>query len=76
MKYVASRLRREFGAPIAFQDRPCDPSTAAEKGLSASYLECSAYEDKNFTAKRSEQESSVQAVPMLVEGASQTEWYC
>nr|XP_039270172.1 dynein intermediate chain 3, axonemal-like [Styela clava] len=74
LKFIASRVRREFGAFCEFQDRDVDPATALEQGLSASYMGIASYEDKNFSSKRLEQDSSVQAVPERVEGSSQTVW--
>uniref|UniRef100_H2Y8V0 WD repeat domain 63 n=1 Tax=Ciona savignyi TaxID=51511 RepID=H2Y8V0_CIOSA len=69
----ASRVRREFGAPITFDDRDAD-STSAEQGLSASCLACPTYADQNFTIKKQELDFGVQAVPETTDGASQTDW--
>jgi len=54
-------------------DRDTDPASAAQ-GLSASYLSCPAYADKNFSIKRQELDFAVQAVPELVDGFCQTDW--
>nr|CAB3267719.1 WD repeat-containing protein 63 [Phallusia mammillata] len=73
IKVRASRVRREFGAPFKFKDRDADPAST-DQGLSASYLSCNSYSDKNYTLKKAELDNAVQAVPELVDGSSQTDW--
>nr|XP_014342639.1 PREDICTED: WD repeat-containing protein 63 isoform X2 [Latimeria chalumnae] len=67
IKYMFSRVRKEFGAPINFTDR----NASLEKD---SYLECPSYEDKSFNIKQMEKDIAVQVVPLLQEACTQTKW--
>ncbi|XP_078488528.1 dynein axonemal intermediate chain 3 [Ciona intestinalis] len=73
IRFRASRVRKEFGAAITFEDRDADTS-AAEQGLAASCLACPSYADTNFTIKKAELDNAVQAVPEMTDGSSQTDW--
>ncbi len=48
------RLRREFGAPVYFEDRN------VEDHVKQAYLECTAFEDKTFDLKRLELDKGIQ----------------
>ncbi|XP_071292466.1 dynein axonemal intermediate chain 3 isoform X1 [Agelaius tricolor] len=67
IKYKISRVRRQFGAPIAFTDK----NAADDK---ESYAECTAYEDNTFSIKMLERDVGVQMVPKLREASTQTKW--
>ena len=71
--FRASRVRREFGAPVTFTDRDAD-ITATDQGLSASYLVCQPYSEGNFNIKKLEMDRAVQAVAEITDGSSQTQW--
>ena len=61
------RVRREFGAPVAFTDRNADD-------VKDGFIECSSYEDKSYSVKKMEMDNSIQAVPTFTESGTQTEW--
>ncbi|XP_033096889.1 WD repeat-containing protein 63-like [Anneissia japonica] len=67
ISFTLRRIRREFGAPIKFSDRGPDD---AKDG----YIECTPYEDKNFSVKKIELDKSVQAIGETTDSGSQTEW--
>ena len=50
---VFTRLRREFGAPIKFEDRKIDKTKEP-------YKECASFEDPSFVLKRNEMDTHVQ----------------
>ncbi|XP_006898441.1 PREDICTED: WD repeat-containing protein 63 [Elephantulus edwardii] len=65
--YMISRKRREFGAPIKFSDY--DASSVKD-----TYIECTAYQDKNFTVKQLEKDVALLAVPKVSDISTQTKW--
>ncbi|NXI64177.1 WDR63 protein, partial [Anseranas semipalmata] len=67
IKYMFSRVRRKFGAPIRFTDK----NASHVKG---SYVECTSYEDKSFSIKLLEKDVGVQMVPKVREASTQTKW--
>ncbi|XP_067892433.1 dynein axonemal intermediate chain 3 isoform X2 [Heterodontus francisci] len=67
MKFMISRIRREFGAPVSFEDRN-------DFETKDSYVECASYQDKNFSIKKLERDIGIQAVSKLEENSTQTEW--
>ena len=56
VKMVFTRLRREFGAPIKFEDRKIDKTREP-------YKECASFEDPSFVLKRNEMDTHVQVIP-------------
>ncbi|KAM4655172.1 dynein axonemal intermediate chain 3 isoform 6-T12 [Amazona ochrocephala] len=67
IKYMISRVRRKFGAPITFTD-----SNASD--VKDSYVECTSYQDKTFSIKMLEKDVGVQMVPKVKESSTQTKW--
>ncbi|NWU61673.1 WDR63 protein, partial [Pterocles burchelli] len=67
IKYMVSRVRRKFGAPITFTDRNASQ-------LNDSYTEFTSYEDKTFSIKMLEKDVGVQMVPKVREASTQTKW--
>ncbi|XP_078075353.1 dynein axonemal intermediate chain 3 [Mustelus asterias] len=67
VKFMISRIRREFGAPVKFDDRN-------DLETKDSYMECMSYQDKNFSIKKLERDIGVQAVSILEENSTQTLW--
>ncbi|XP_071606663.1 dynein axonemal intermediate chain 3 isoform X1 [Heliangelus exortis] len=67
VKYMISRVRRKFGAPITFSD------TNASH-VKENYIECTSYQDKTFSNKILEKDMSVQMVPKVREACTQTKW--
>ncbi|XP_029489077.1 dynein axonemal intermediate chain 3 isoform X1 [Oncorhynchus nerka] len=67
LKYRISRVRREFGAPIFFSDR-----NAME--TKDGFIECTPYQDKNFSLKQMERHTGVQTIPNLKNSSTQTQW--
>ncbi|NXD90110.1 WDR63 protein, partial [Chaetorhynchus papuensis] len=67
IKYKISRVRRKFGAPIAFTDK----NASDDKD---SYAECTSYEDSTFSIKMIERDVGVQTVPKVRETSTQTKW--
>ncbi|CAB1323949.1 unnamed protein product [Coregonus sp. 'balchen'] len=67
LKYRISRVRREFGAPIFFSERN---ATETKDG----FIECTPYQDKNFSLKQMERHTGVQAIPNLKSSSTQTQW--
>lgn len=68
LQYTFSRERRKFGLPVRFSDHS---AADAQSGL----IDCVSYEDSNFSVKRVQQDSSVQAIPKLRSSSAQTQWY-
>uniref|UniRef100_A0A8C8GWV6 WD repeat domain 63 n=1 Tax=Oncorhynchus tshawytscha TaxID=74940 RepID=A0A8C8GWV6_ONCTS len=66
-RYRISRVRREFGAPIFFSDR-----NAME--TKDGFIECTPYQDKNFSLKQMERHTGVQTIPNLKSSSTQTQW--
>ncbi|NXC47350.1 WDR63 protein, partial [Penelope pileata] len=67
IKYMFSRARREFGAPISFTDKNASH-------VKDSYVECTSYQDKTFSIKVLEKDVGVQMVPKVTEAGTQTKW--
>ncbi|GAB0193019.1 dynein intermediate chain 3, axonemal [Grus japonensis] len=67
IKYMISRVRRKFGAPITFTDKNASY-------VKDSYVECTSYQDKNFSIKMLEKDVGVQMVPKVREASTQTKW--
>ncbi|NXT21528.1 WDR63 protein, partial [Syrrhaptes paradoxus] len=67
IKYMISRVRRKFGAPITFTDKNASH-------VKDSYTECTSYEDKTFSIKMLEKDVGVQMVPKVREASIQTKW--
>ncbi|XP_027507619.1 WD repeat-containing protein 63 isoform X1 [Corapipo altera] len=67
IKFKISRVRRKFGAPIAFTDKNASYETDG-------YIECTSYEDKTFSIKMLEKDVGVQIVPKVREASTQTKW--
>uniref|UniRef100_A0A672UA70 Dynein axonemal intermediate chain 3 n=1 Tax=Strigops habroptila TaxID=2489341 RepID=A0A672UA70_STRHB len=67
IKYMISRVRRKFGAPITFTD-----NNASD--VKDSYVECTSYQDKTFSIKMLEKDVGVQMVPKVKESGTQTKW--
>ncbi|NXJ89202.1 WDR63 protein, partial [Corythaixoides concolor] len=67
IKYMISRVRRKFGAPITFTDKNASH-------VKDSYIECTPYQDKTFSIKMLEKDVGVQMVPKVREASTQTKW--
>ncbi|XP_035189583.1 WD repeat-containing protein 63 isoform X2 [Oxyura jamaicensis] len=67
IRYMFSRARRKFGAPITFTDRNASH-------VKDSYAECTSYQDKTFSIKVLERDVGVQMVPKVKEASTQTKW--
>ncbi|KAF1468926.1 WD repeat-containing protein 63, partial [Eudyptula minor novaehollandiae] len=67
IKYMISRVRRKFGAPITFTDKNASH-------VKDSYVECTSYQDKTFSIKMLEKDVGVQIVPKVREASTQTKW--
>ncbi|XP_072918615.1 dynein axonemal intermediate chain 3 [Hemitrygon akajei] len=67
MKFMVSRIRRQFGAPVTLSDWNV---ADAKDG----YVECASYQDKNFSIRKLERDIGIQAVPKLWESSTQTKW--
>nr|XP_012603065.1 WD repeat-containing protein 63 isoform X2 [Microcebus murinus] len=67
IRYMISRKRSRFGAPIKFSDQNASYVKDA-------YIECTAYPDKNFTLKQLEKDISMQVVPEIKDMSTQTKW--
>ncbi|NXY50316.1 WDR63 protein, partial [Ceuthmochares aereus] len=67
IKYMISRVRRMFGAPITFSDK-----NASE--VKDSYVECTSYQDKAFSIPVLEKDVGIQMVPKVREAGTQTNW--
>ncbi|XP_062049407.1 dynein axonemal intermediate chain 3 [Lepus europaeus] len=65
--YMISRKRRGFGAPITFSDQNAS-------SVKDSYIECTAYPDKNFTLTQLEKDVGMQVVPHVKDISTQTRW--
>ncbi|XP_055486751.1 dynein axonemal intermediate chain 3 [Leucoraja erinacea] len=67
IKFMISRVRRMFGAPVRFADRN-------DAEMKDSYVECASYQDKSFNIKKLERDIGIQAVSKLQESSTQTKW--
>ncbi|XP_043376228.1 dynein axonemal intermediate chain 3 isoform X3 [Dermochelys coriacea] len=67
IKYMISRVRREFGSKVKFTDRN---ASSVKDG----YIECTSYQDKNFSIKKLEKDVGTQVVPKVREMSTQTKW--
>ncbi|NXS49840.1 WDR63 protein, partial [Balaeniceps rex] len=67
IKYMISRVRRKFGAPVTFTDKNASH-------VKDSYVECTSYQDKTYSIKMLEKDVGVQMVPKLREASTQTKW--
>ncbi|KAJ1171321.1 hypothetical protein NDU88_003184 [Pleurodeles waltl] len=67
IKYMVSRIRKEFGAPISFSDQN---ASSAKDG----YIECTSYEDKRFSIAMKERDTGIQVVAQQKEASTQTKW--
>ncbi|XP_048354037.1 dynein axonemal intermediate chain 3 isoform X3 [Sphaerodactylus townsendi] len=67
IKYMISRPHKEFGTRIKFFDR----NASSDK---FGYVECTAYQDKNFTIHLLERDTGIQVVPQEKETGTQTKW--
>uniref|UniRef100_A0A7M4FGF3 Dynein axonemal intermediate chain 3 n=1 Tax=Crocodylus porosus TaxID=8502 RepID=A0A7M4FGF3_CROPO len=67
IKYEISRLRRQFGAAVTFTDRNAS-------NVKDGYIECTSYQDKNFSIKQLERDVGAQFVPKVRETSTQTKW--
>ncbi|NXU22291.1 WDR63 protein, partial [Thalassarche chlororhynchos] len=67
IRYMISRVRRKFGAPITFTDKNASH-------VKDSYVECTSYQDKTFSIKMLEKDVGVQMVPKVREASTQTKW--
>uniref|UniRef100_A0A8B9UDK1 Dynein axonemal intermediate chain 3 n=1 Tax=Anas zonorhyncha TaxID=75864 RepID=A0A8B9UDK1_9AVES len=67
IKYMFSRARGKFGAPIGFTDRNASH-------VKDSYVECTSYQDKTFSIKLLERDVGIQMVPKVKEASTQTKW--
>ncbi|XP_067157090.1 dynein axonemal intermediate chain 3 [Apteryx mantelli] len=67
IKYLISRVRRKFGAPITFTDKNAS-------SVKDSYIECTSYQDKTFSIKLLEKDVGAQIVPKVRENSTQTKW--
>ncbi|XP_007944383.1 dynein axonemal intermediate chain 3 [Orycteropus afer afer] len=65
--YMITRKRSEFGAPIKFSDHNAS-------SVKDTYIECTAYPDKNFTVKQLEKDVGMQVVPKINTISTQTKW--
>ncbi|XP_061201219.1 dynein axonemal intermediate chain 3 isoform X1 [Neopsephotus bourkii] len=67
IKYMISRVRRKFGAPITFTDKNASD-------VKDSYVECTSYQDKTFSIKMLVKDVGIQMVPKVRESSTQTKW--
>ncbi|XP_054068004.1 dynein axonemal intermediate chain 3 [Rissa tridactyla] len=67
IKYMISRIRRKFGAPITFTDKNASH-------VKDSYVECTSYQDKAFSIRMLEKNVGIQMVPKVREASTQTKW--
>uniref|UniRef100_A0A674ITB9 WD repeat domain 63 n=1 Tax=Terrapene triunguis TaxID=2587831 RepID=A0A674ITB9_9SAUR len=67
IKYMISRVRREFGSKVKFTDRN---ASSVKDG----YIECTSYQDKNFSIMKLEKDVGAQVVPKVREMSTQTKW--
>ncbi|NWX42563.1 WDR63 protein, partial [Steatornis caripensis] len=67
IKYMITRVRRKFGAPIMFTDK----NASHVKG---NYIECMSYQDKTFSIKMLEKDVGIQMVSKVREISTQTKW--
>nr|XP_025038962.1 WD repeat-containing protein 63 isoform X3 [Pelodiscus sinensis] len=67
IKYMISRTRREFGSKVRFTDRN---ASSVKDG----YIECTSYQDNNFSIMKLEKDVGAQVVPKVREMSTQTKW--
>ncbi|XP_075471750.1 dynein axonemal intermediate chain 3 isoform X2 [Ascaphus truei] len=67
IKYMISRLHREFGSQIHFSDHNAS-------NVKDGYIECASYQDKQFSIKHKEMDTGIQVVPLIQEKSTQTKW--
>ncbi|NXG57942.1 WDR63 protein, partial [Hemiprocne comata] len=67
VKFMISRARRKFGAPITYTDKNASQ-------VKDSYVECTSYQDKTFSNKILEKDVGIQMVPKVREATTQTNW--
>nr|XP_008112387.1 PREDICTED: WD repeat-containing protein 63 isoform X2 [Anolis carolinensis] len=67
IKYMISRPHKEFGVRIKFHNR--NASTDKQ-----GYVECTSYQDKNFSIRQLEKHIALQVVPEEKETGTQTKW--
>ncbi|XP_053098765.1 dynein axonemal intermediate chain 3 isoform X2 [Hemicordylus capensis] len=67
IKYMISRPHKEFGIRIKFYNR----NASTDKH---GYVECTSYQDKNFTIRQLEKNIGIQVVPKEKVTGTQTKW--
>ncbi|XP_048256413.1 dynein axonemal intermediate chain 3-like isoform X4 [Haliotis rufescens] len=67
VKVCIRRKRLDFGAPCTFEDRNVSD---AKDG----YVECTTYEDKTYDLKMLELDKGTQAIPLISDAGTQTDW--
>ncbi|XP_066481527.1 dynein axonemal intermediate chain 3 [Tiliqua scincoides] len=67
IKYMISRPHKEFGIRMKFHNR----NASIDKH---GYVECTSYQDKNFTIQQLEHHVGTQVVPQEKETGTQTKW--
>ncbi|XP_066297797.1 dynein axonemal intermediate chain 3-like [Branchiostoma lanceolatum] len=65
--FKIARPRREFGAPVNFTDRDV-------KDVKDGYVECTPYDDKNYSLHLLELDKATQAIATWKDCSSQTDW--
>ncbi|KAM9324679.1 dynein axonemal intermediate chain 3 [Gastrophryne carolinensis] len=65
--FMISRVHRDLGAQIHFSDYNASDVKDA-------YMECAPYQDKCFSIRPKERDTGVQAVPLIQEKSTQTQW--
>ncbi|XP_073449718.1 dynein axonemal intermediate chain 3 [Aquarana catesbeiana] len=67
IKFMISRVRREFGAQVTFSDYNASD-------VKDGYMECTSYQDKRFNIIPKERDTGIQVIPLLQEQSTQTQW--
>ncbi|CAH2310444.1 WD repeat-containing 63 [Pelobates cultripes] len=67
IKYLISRIHREFGSPVTFGDR-----NASE--VRDGYIDCASYQDKRFSIQYKERDAGIQAIASIQNQSTQTKW--
>ncbi|CAI9547361.1 unnamed protein product, partial [Staurois parvus] len=67
IKFMISRIRREFGAQVNFSDYNASD-------VKDGYMECTSYQDKRFNIIPKERDTGIQVIPLLQEQSTQTQW--
>lgn len=65
---MISRPHKEFGIRMKFHSR----NASSDKH---GYVECTSYQDKNFTIHQLEHHAGTQVVPTEKDTGTQTKWY-